>query len=85
MILSVCFQAEVNLNGENEAPETPPRLMIAVGVPAFDRKMNNNNGTVRSARLLGVASTDVPVEDINKLSLPYKVIDHKSRNQFSAL
>lgn len=48
--------------------------MIAVGVPAFDRKMSNNNGTtVRSARLLGVASTDVPVEDINKLSLPYKV------------
>lgn len=48
--------------------------MIAVGVPAFDRKMNNRNGTTRSARLLGVASTDVPIEDINKLTLPYKVI-----------
>lgn len=42
--------------------------MIAVGVPAFDRKINK-----RSRRLLGVASTDVPVEDINKLTLPYKV------------
>lgn len=66
-------QAEVNLNNTDEQLETPPRLMIAVGVPAFDRKMNNNNGTTRSARLLGVAATDVPVEDINKLSLPYKV------------
>lgn len=47
--------------------------MIAVGVPAFDRKMNNKNGTLRSARLLGVAATDVPVGDINKLTLPYKV------------
>lgn len=48
--------------------------MIAVGVPAFDRKVNQmGNGTRRSARLLGVAATDVPVEDINKLTLPYKV------------
>lgn len=27
--------------------------MIAVGVPAFDKKMNNRNGTLKSARLLG--------------------------------
>lgn len=48
--------------------------MIAVGVPAFDRKLNRlGNSTRRSARLLGVASTDVPVEDINKLTLPYKL------------
>lgn len=46
--------------------------MIAVGVPAFDRKSNTRSK--RSARLLGVASTDVPVEDINKLTLPYKVL-----------
>lgn len=61
------------LQHEEEDASTPVRLMIAVGVPAFDRKMNNRNGTARRARLLGVASTDVPVEDINKLTLPYKV------------
>lgn len=47
--------------------------MIAVGVPAFDRTYRKANGT-RHARLLGVAGTDVPVEDIDKLTLPYKVI-----------
>lgn len=50
--------------------------MIAVGVPVFDRKMNSQgNATRRNARLLGVAATDVPVQDIDKLTLPYKVFD----------
>lgn len=47
--------------------------MIAVGVPAFDRFYRHENSTNRRARLLGVAGTDVPVEDIDKLTLPYKV------------
>lgn len=47
--------------------------MIAVGVPAFDRSYKHENNTKRRARLLGVAGTDVPVEDIDKLTLPYKV------------
>lgn len=46
--------------------------MIAVGVPAFDRSYRKPNVTAH-ARLLGVAGTDVPVEDIDKLTLPYKV------------
>lgn len=46
--------------------------MIAVGVPAFDRSYQKPNSTAH-ARLLGVAGTDVPVEDIDKLTLPYKV------------
>lgn len=46
--------------------------MISVGVPAFDKKANKMNET-KKARLLGVAGTDVPVEDINKLTLPYKL------------
>ncbi|XP_034669004.1 voltage-dependent calcium channel subunit alpha-2/delta-3 [Drosophila subobscura] len=50
-----------------------PRLMIAVGVPAFDRFYRHENSTNRRARLLGVAGTDVPVEDIDKLTLPYKL------------
>lgn len=50
------------------------RLMIAVGIPVFGRVGNEfGNGTVRSSQLLGVAATDVPVEDIDKLSLPYMV------------
>lgn len=45
--------------------------MIAVGVPAFNRTDDENfNNT---AGLLGVGSTDVPVDDINRLSLPYKL------------
>lgn len=50
--------------------------MIAVGVPAFDRSYRHENSTNRRARLLGVAGTDVPVEDIDKLTLPYKVSDN---------
>lgn len=58
---------------QNSNPEDDPRLMIAVGVPAFDIKMNEYNNQTLSAKLLGVAGTDVPLEDINKLTLPYKV------------
>lgn len=57
--------------GKHSNPSPPPRLMIAVGVPAFNRTDDENfNNT---AGLLGVASTDVPVDDINRLSLPYKL------------
>lgn len=48
--------------------------MIAVGVPAFKLNSTNEDSNVtQEIGLLGVASTDVPVEDIIKLSLPYKV------------
>ena len=49
--------------------------MIAVGVPAFNRQYLKNN-TANRARILGVAGTDIPLEDLNKLSLPYKVNVH---------
>uniref|UniRef100_A0A1A9WBW9 VWFA domain-containing protein n=1 Tax=Glossina brevipalpis TaxID=37001 RepID=A0A1A9WBW9_9MUSC len=55
--------------GENA---TDTRLMIAVGIPAFDRSYLKPNSSAK-ARLLGVAGTDVPVEDIDKLTLPYKL------------
>ncbi|KAL9929271.1 ca[2+] channel Muscle-specific alpha2/delta subunit [Glossina fuscipes fuscipes] len=55
--------------GENA---TDTRLMIAVGIPAFDRSYMKPNSSAK-ARLLGVAGTDVPVEDIDKLTLPYKL------------
>ncbi|XP_038110145.1 voltage-dependent calcium channel subunit alpha-2/delta-3 isoform X2 [Culex quinquefasciatus] len=60
-----------NLESEADDDE-PPRLMIAVGAPAFDRKANHYNET-RTARLLGVAGTDIPVEDLDELTLPYKL------------
>lgn len=46
--------------------------MIAVGIPAFDKKENKKN-TTKNALLLGVAGTDVPIEEIYKLTLPYKL------------
>lgn len=45
-------------------------LMTSVTVPAYDRKTNQDN---RSAELLGVAGTDVPIEDIEKLVNSHKV------------
>ncbi|XP_034938366.1 voltage-dependent calcium channel subunit alpha-2/delta-3 isoform X2 [Chelonus insularis] len=48
------------------------RLLTSVSIPAFDRKGNRNNET-RRANLLGVAGTDVPIEAIEKLTLPYKL------------
>lgn len=61
-------ESDDNDEGNNE--EETPRLMIAVGVPAFNRRANK---TSKNEGLLGVAATDVPVEDIKRLSLPYKV------------
>lgn len=51
--------------------------MISVGVPAFQNVSdkiddeNDNSTETFTPSLLGVASTDVPVLDIDKLSLPY--------------
>lgn len=50
-----------------------PRLMIAVGVPAFIKKYDTEKNLTLSPSLLGVASTDIPLEQINELALPYKV------------
>lgn len=46
--------------------------MTSAAIPLYDRKANKQNGT-RNAVLLGVAGTDVLVEDIDRLTLPYKV------------
>nr|XP_045625506.1 voltage-dependent calcium channel subunit alpha-2/delta-3-like isoform X3 [Procambarus clarkii] len=45
------------------------RLMTSVSVPVFDRKKTS----VRTANLLGVAGTDVPIREIEKLVPPYKL------------
>lgn len=45
------------------------RLITTVTTPVFDRR----NYTVRSARLLGVVGTDVPIEEIQKMVPQYKL------------
>lgn len=45
--------------------------MIAVGVPAFNT-VERDDG-LPNPDLLGVASTDVPIDDIEKMALPYKL------------
>lgn len=47
-----------------------------MGTPVFDRKSNRDNMTDANHTadtLLGVAGTDVPIDDIRKLTLPYKL------------
>lgn len=46
--------------------------MTSAAIPIYDIKVNRNNES-RKANLLGVAGTDVPIEEIDRLTLPYKV------------
>ncbi|XP_057337277.1 voltage-dependent calcium channel subunit alpha-2/delta-3 isoform X3 [Microplitis mediator] len=48
------------------------RLLTSVSIPVFDRKGNRNNAS-KQANLLGVVGTDVPIESIQKLTLPFKL------------
>ncbi|KAJ8670394.1 hypothetical protein QAD02_001653 [Eretmocerus hayati] len=48
------------------------RLLTSVSIPVFDRK-GNRKSDKRVANLLGVVGTDVPLKDIRKLTLPYKL------------
>lgn len=54
----------------DELINEPYRLLTTVAIPAYDRKLNSESKT---AELLGVAATDVPIDDIRKLTFPYKV------------
>lgn len=49
--------------------ERQRRLVTTVSTPVFDRR----NHSVREANLLGVAATDVPIEEIVKMIPQYKV------------
>ncbi|XP_018059590.1 PREDICTED: voltage-dependent calcium channel subunit alpha-2/delta-4-like isoform X2 [Atta colombica] len=49
-------------------------LLTSVSTPVFDRKSNRSNITdATNDTLFGVAGTDVPIDDIRKLTLPYKL------------
>ncbi|XP_014246185.1 voltage-dependent calcium channel subunit alpha-2/delta-4 isoform X2 [Cimex lectularius] len=45
------------------------QLMTTVSTPIFDRR----NGSERTANLLGVVGTDIPIQQIKKLVPPYKL------------
>ncbi|GAB6031325.1 hypothetical protein CHUAL_009112 [Chamberlinius hualienensis] len=53
----------------NEDDKPKYRLMTTVAIPVFDR----SNKTKRIAHILGVAGTDVPIEEISKLATPFKL------------
>ncbi|KAJ8670395.1 hypothetical protein QAD02_001654 [Eretmocerus hayati] len=48
------------------------RLMTSVSMPVFDRRKN----ATKIANLLGVAGTDIPVDDIKRLMMPYMLGVH---------
>lgn len=49
------------------------RLMIAVGVPAYNQSSYGEGNYTGRPKLLGVAGTDIPLEDIDRMALPYKL------------
>lgn len=50
------------------------RLLTSVSTPVFDHRSSRDNETgMTEDKLLGVAGTDVPIDDIRKLTLPYKL------------
>jgi voltage-dependent calcium channel alpha-2/delta-4 len=49
------------------------RLIISVGVPAFNLSSYSDGNYTGRPSLLGVAGTDIPIDDIKKLALPYKL------------
>uniref|UniRef100_A0A8D8WFM7 Voltage-dependent calcium channel subunit alpha-2/delta-4 n=1 Tax=Cacopsylla melanoneura TaxID=428564 RepID=A0A8D8WFM7_9HEMI len=59
-------------NGSETSGFQKYRMLTSVSVPAYDKKINNNNETTR-ADILGVAGTDVPISDFLKLTMPYKI------------
>ncbi|XP_045481925.1 voltage-dependent calcium channel subunit alpha-2/delta-3 isoform X1 [Harmonia axyridis] len=52
----------------------PYRMLTSAAAPAFDKKKNRGtDNSTRIASLLGVAATDVPIENIARLTLPYRI------------
>ncbi|KAF0748659.1 voltage-dependent calcium channel subunit alpha-2/delta-3 [Aphis craccivora] len=50
------------------------RPMTAISIPIFNKKRGkNNNKSEVQGDLLGVAGTDVPIAEFEKLTLPYKI------------
>ncbi|XP_050314847.1 voltage-dependent calcium channel subunit alpha-2/delta-3 [Anthonomus grandis grandis] len=50
----------------------PYRLLTSAAIPCYDTKINKQNDSV-TAELLGIAGTDVPIDEFRKLTRPYKI------------
>lgn len=64
---------ETDMTKINDDIPDLPRMMIAVGVPAFNLSSYGEGNFTGRPTLLGVAGTDIPLDDIIKLALPYKL------------
>ncbi|KAJ8975678.1 hypothetical protein NQ317_019633 [Molorchus minor] len=64
---------DLTYNDKNDdVVNEPYRLLTSAAIPCYDTKINKMNDT-RTAYLLGVAGTDVPLEEFSKLMVPYKL------------
>ncbi|XP_057657497.1 voltage-dependent calcium channel subunit alpha-2/delta-3 [Diorhabda carinulata] len=52
--------------------EEPYRLLTSVAIPCYDTRINKMNDTT-TAYLLGVAATDVPIDEFERITVPYKI------------
>ncbi|PNF16359.1 hypothetical protein B7P43_G10508 [Cryptotermes secundus] len=65
--------ADTTRSGDADPQLQEYRIMVSIAVPTFDRKLNSYvTNETRFADLLGVAGTDVPIKDMEKLTYNYK-------------
>lgn len=62
----------------------PYRLLTSVAIPCYDTRINKMNDT-RTAYLLGVAATDVPIDEFERITVPYKVRPYNKLDIFKIL
>ncbi|CAG9853746.1 unnamed protein product [Phyllotreta striolata] len=67
--LDKTFVHQQKLHQDNYGDTQVYHLMTSVSLPVYDKKPRQE----RVANLLGVAGTDVPIEHIQRLMLPYKL------------
>nr|XP_023018198.1 voltage-dependent calcium channel subunit alpha-2/delta-3-like [Leptinotarsa decemlineata] len=65
--------ADLTYDDKNDITINEPyRLLSSVAIPCYDTKVNKMNDT-RTAYLLGVVGTDVPIDEFTRLTVPYKI------------
>jgi voltage-dependent calcium channel alpha-2/delta-4 len=64
---------ETEFDQDRLEDEAKSRMMIAVGAPAYNQSSYGEGNSTGRPTLLGVAGTDIPLDDLNKLALPYKL------------
>ncbi|XP_018338432.1 PREDICTED: voltage-dependent calcium channel subunit alpha-2/delta-4-like isoform X2 [Trachymyrmex septentrionalis] len=70
----ITLHKDENIGEDSSTTWQKYRLLTSVSTPVFDRKSNHSNMTdAANDTLFGVAGTDVPIDDIRELTLPYKL------------